>query len=120
MATIIKKSFSAPDETRAPDKTNVAVVDLGSAKVAQLTVQPGWSWSSCVKPVVGGDSCQVHHVGACISGHMKVRHDDGTEVDIKAGDAYVIEPGHDGWVVGEEPVVMYEFDNTAAATYAKK
>jgi uncharacterized cupin superfamily protein len=51
---------------------------------------------------------------------MKVRHDDGTEVDIKAGDAYVIEPGHDGWVIGDEPVVMYEFDNSAAETYAKK
>jgi uncharacterized cupin superfamily protein len=51
---------------------------------------------------------------------MKVRHDDGTEADIKAGDAYVIEPGHDGWVIGDEPVVMYEFDNKAAETYAKK
>ena len=51
---------------------------------------------------------------------MKVRHDDGTEVDIEAGDAYVIEPGHDGWVIVDEPVVMYEFDNKAAETYAKK
>ena len=51
---------------------------------------------------------------------MKVRHDDGTEVDIKAGDAYVIEPGHDGWVIGDEPVVMFEFDNSAAETYAKE
>ena len=120
MSVIRKKSFSTPDETRTPDKTNVAVVDLGSVKVAQLTVQPGWSWSSCIKPVVGGESCQVHHVGTCVSGQMKVRHDDGTEVDIKAGDAYVIEPGHDGWVIGDEPVVMYEFDNSAAETYAKK
>ena len=78
MSVIRKKSFLEPDETRTPDKTNVAVVDLGSVKVAQLTVQPGWSWSSCIKPVVGGESCQVHHVGTCVSGQMRVRHDDGT------------------------------------------
>jgi len=72
MSVIRKKSFSAPDETRTPDKTNVAVVDLGSVKVAQLPVQSGWSRSNCVKPVVGGESCQVHHAGTCVSGQMKV------------------------------------------------
>lgn len=119
MPVIQKKSFSTPDETRTPEKTDVAVVDLGSVKVAQITLEPGWTWSGCVKPLVGSDSCQVHHVGTCVNGHMKVRHDDGTEVDIKAGDAYVIEPGHDAWVVGDESVVVYEFDSQAADTYAK-
>ena len=34
---------------------------------------------------------------------------DGTELTYKAGDAYSIEPGHDGWVVGDKPAVVYEF-----------
>ena len=61
----------------------------------------------------------MHHLGVVISGRIHVIHNDGTEGDAGPGDAYVIEPGHDAWVLGEEPVVGFEFDNTAAATYAK-
>ncbi len=119
MTSLAVKNFDTPDETRSPDKVTVEVVDLGSAKAARMTAQPGWRWSECIKPVVGGDSCQVHHVGVVVSGRMHIVHDDGTEVEAGAGDAYVIEPGHDAWVVGDEPMVGYEFDTTAAATYAK-
>ena len=118
MASLTVKSFDNPDETRTPDKTNVAVVDLGNVKAARLTAQPGWRWSECIKPVVGGDSCQARHVGAVASGRMNIVHDDGTEVDAGPGDAYVIEPGHDAWVVGDEPMVAFEFESTTAATYA--
>ena len=118
MAGARMKSFSTPDETRTPDKTLMELVDLGSVKAARLTVQPGWSWSSCIKPVVGTDSCQANHVGAVVSGRFHIKHNDGTEIDLGPGDAYVCEPGHDGWVVGDEPCVMLEFDATAAATYA--
>ena len=119
MAGARMKSFATPDETRAPDKTLMELVDLGSVKAARLTVQPGWSWSSCIKPVVGTDSCQANHVGAVVSGRFHIKHNDGSEIDLGPGDAYVCEPGHDGWVVGDEPCVMLEFDATAAATYAK-
>ncbi len=119
MAGVVKKSFESPDESRTPDKTQVAVVDLGSVKAARLTMQPGWRWSDCIKPIVGTDSCQVHHEGMLASGHMHVRHNDGTELDIGPGDAYVIEPGHDAWVVGDEVVVGYEFDSKAAETFAR-
>ena len=118
MAGARMKSFATPDETRTPDKTLMELVDLGSVKAARLTVQPGWSWSSCIKPVVGTDSCQANHVGAVVSGRFHIKHNDGTESDLGPGDAYVCEPGHDGWVVGDEPCVMLEFDATAAATYA--
>ena len=64
--------------------------------------------------VVGTESCQTHHVGAVTSGELQVRHDDGTEVRGGPGDAYVIEPGHDAWVIGSEPFVAYEFDSKAA------
>ena len=73
----------------------------------------------CIKPVAGTDSCQLHHVGVIQSGTMHVAHDDGTEQDIRAGQAYVIEPGHDAWVVGDEPVVGFEFDPRTAEEYAK-
>jgi hypothetical protein len=119
MAGLTSKSFDAPDETRTPDKTRVEVVDLGGVKAARFTAQPGWRWSECIKPVVGTESCQAHHVGVIVSGTLHVVHDDGTELEAVPGAAYVIEPGHDAWVVGDEPVVAYEFDSTTAQSYAK-
>jgi hypothetical protein len=119
MAGMTVKQFDSPDETRTPDKAKMDVVDLGSHKAARLTAQPGWRWSECIKPVVGGDSCQAHHVGVIVSGTMHVVHNDGTEGDISAGAGYVIEPGHDAWVVGDAPVLAYEFDSTTAETFAR-
>jgi hypothetical protein len=119
MAGLIGKRFDAPDETRNPDKTTMDVVDLDGVKAARIAFQPGWRWSECIKPVVGGDSCQAHHVGMIASGRMHVIHDDGSEMDIEPGSAYVINPGHDAWVVGDDPVVAYEFDSTSAESYAR-
>jgi hypothetical protein len=119
MAGVAKKSFDSPDERRTPDKSEVHVVDLGSVKAAKVTLQPGWRWSECIKPLVGGESCQAHHVGAVASGQLRIRHNDGTEAEVGPGDAYVIEPGHDAWVVGSEPFVGYEFDSQAAESYAR-
>ena len=118
MTSVVTKKFDSPDEKRSPEKTNVDVVDLGGMKAARLTLQPGWRWSDCIKPVVGTDSCQTLHVGTVASGRIAVKHDDGTELEIAAGDAYRIEPGHDAWVVGDEPFVGFEFESTTAATYA--
>jgi hypothetical protein len=119
MAGVTKKSFDTPDETRTPDKTRVDVVDLGGHKAARTTFQPGWKWSECVKPVAGTDHCQSHHVGTVVSGQIHVVHTDGSEIDLGPGDAYVIEPGHDAWVVGDTPCVGFEFDSSAAATYGR-
>ncbi len=119
MSTIVKKNFDSPDEVRAPDKAKVSVCDLGGVAAAKMVLQPGWSWESCVKPMVGGDSCQARHVGTVISGSMGAKHNDGTEQVFKAGDVYIIEPGHNGWVVGNEECVAFEFNSTAAQTYAK-
>jgi len=96
----------------------VAIVDLNGNKVARLTLQPGWRWSESVKPVAGTETCQVHHLGVLISGRMHVLGADGVEAEIGPGTAYTIDPGHDSWVVGDEPVVAFEFDSTAAATFA--
>ena len=119
MAGLTVRNFGSPDEVRSPDKTKVEVVDIGGVKAARMTLQPGWRWSECVKPVAGTDSCQAHHIGVLLSGTMHVVHDDGTEGDVGPGDAYVIAPGHDAWVVGDEPTVGFEFDSTTAGTFAK-
>ena len=118
MAGVTKKSFDAPDETRTPAKTETRVVDLGGLKAARMTLQPGWKWSECIKPVVETESCQLHHEGTLVQGVMHVVHEDGSEMEIGPGDAYVIQPGHDAWVVGDDAVIGFEFDSSAAEHFA--
>ena len=119
MAGIQALDFDSPDETRTPDKTRVDVIRVGETTAARMTFEPGWKWSECVKPVVGTDSCQVRHVGVAQSGKLHVAHEDGTESEVGAGDAYVIEPGHDAWVVGDESFVGLEFESRSAEEYAR-
>ena len=119
MAGVEKRDFDSPDESRTPDKTRVDVVHFGGTAAARLTMEPGWSWSECVKPVAGTDSCELRHLGVVQSGRMRVTHDDGTVLELGPGDAYVIEPGHDAWVTGSEVFVGYEFDSKAAETFAR-
>jgi hypothetical protein len=118
MSGIESKSFDRADETRTPAKTRVDVVRVGGTAVGRFTFQPGWRWSECIKPVVGTERCQNDHVGYLESGRMHVVHEDGTEVELMAGEAYRIAPGHDAWVVGNDAVVQYEFKS--ADTYAKR
>ena len=117
MAGVEHRDFSAPEEVRRPDKTTVELVAFGDGQVGRFTFEPGWKWSECIKPVAGTESCQVSHVGYCVSGSIHVVHDDGTEGDIVGGEVYRIEPGHDAWVVGDAPMVGVEFQG--AAVYAK-
>ena len=117
MAGMTKKSFATPDETRSPDKSKIDVVDLGGVNVARFTMEPGWRWSECIKPIVGTESCQARHVGAVLSGRLHVSHTDGTEFDIEPGDAYRIEPGHDAWVVGDEAFKGFEFESKTAQSW---
>jgi hypothetical protein len=119
VAGVESKSFDSPDETRKPDKTTVEVVNLGDTTVARFRLDPGWRWSDCIKPVVGGDSCQVRHVGYVISGGLHIEHEDGTSGELSSGDAYVIQPGHDAWVTSDEPLLALEFDSKSAAELAK-
>jgi quercetin dioxygenase-like cupin family protein len=115
---MIKKNLSQPDETREIPKGKLEIVKLGELVAGRGTLQPGWRWSEHVKPIVGGTSCQVKHVGYVVSGRMRVKMDDGTEHEIAAGDAHVIPPGHDAWIVGDEPFVGLDFSGSAPQ-YAK-
>jgi len=117
MPGVESRDFTTPDETRTPDKTTVELVNLAGGQIGRYTFQPGWKWSECIKPVVGTDSCQVEYIGYCVSGSIHVTHDDGSEVDVAGGEVYRIGPGHDAWVVGNEPMVSIEFQG--AANYAK-
>ena len=115
MANLTKKSFDNPDDLvpwdANPDKTTVNTLEFGTVKANRIVLQPGWMWSECIKPHVGGESCQAGHLGTCIQGTMRVTHNDGTEMIINAGDAYSISPGHDGEVISDEPFIGYEFNN---------
>ncbi|MCW2671560.1 MAG: Cupin 2 conserved barrel domain protein [Frankiales bacterium] len=117
MASIEGKSLSTPDETRTPDKSRIEVVHVGGSEVGRFSFEPGWRWSECIKPVVGTETCQAEHLGYVLSGQIGVSHTDGTKVEAGAGDAYHIAPGHDAWVIGDEPFVAVEFKG--ASTYAK-
>jgi hypothetical protein len=117
MAGVEARDFSAPDEVREPEKTTVELVKVAANEIGRYTFDPGWRWSECIKPVVGTDSCQVEHIGYVVSGTLHVEHEDGTAGDATAGMVYRIAPGHDGWVVGDEPVVAVEFQG--AANYAR-
>lgn len=119
MAGIEARSFSSPDETRTPEKSNISIVKLGSTTAGRFEFQPGWRWSECIKPVAGTDTCQARHVGVVVSGRLHIEHEDGTVAEATAGHAYVVEPGHDAWVVGDEPWVAYEFESKSIETYAK-
>ena len=83
---------------------------IGGLTVGRARYEPGWKWSVHVAPTAGTPTCPVAHVGLVVSGHAKVRMDaDGREVDLRAGDLFAIAPGHDSWVVGDEPYVSLHF-----------
>jgi quercetin dioxygenase-like cupin family protein len=111
------KSHDKPDEVRTPDKTRVEIVRLEGFTIGRFTLQPGWRWSQCIKPVVKTDTCQVPHVGYGVSGRITVKMNDGAQTTIVPGMSYTIPPGHEAWVEGNEPFVAVEV--MSAEIYAK-
>ena len=109
MANLYSKNFEDADEVKEPPKARVEIVKLGNVNASKLVVQPGWVWSEWIKPIDGGHSCQAGHIGVVISGRLACSHDDGSKIEVGPGDAYYFAPGHDGWVIGDEECVMYEF-----------
>jgi class 3 adenylate cyclase len=109
MGELQSKRFDEPDEVISHPKLKGQIVVLGETYVGRYVHQPGWRWSDDVKPLVGTPSCQYHHQGIVVSGYMQVTTDDGAQRIIGPGEAFDIPPGHDAWVVGEEPHVSIEF-----------
>lgn len=112
--------FDHPDETRTFANGRWEIVHVGESTVARATLTRGWKWSNDVKPLVGSSSCQHRHVGYLAAGQLDVTMDDGSTFSIRAGDTYVIEPGHDAESVGADDAVGYEFSSCSAESYAKK
>ena len=118
-ATVEAKSFDKPDERREFEgKGHVDFVEVAGHPVGRGLFEPGWKWSVNLKPIAGTDSCEVSHLGYCISGRMKILMDDGGEFEIGAGEAAAIPPGHDAEVVGDEACVWIDFGEMRE--YAKR
>ncbi len=109
MNAAVLRRFEQPDEVRHFEKGKFEIVRLHGVTIGKATYEPGWKWSEHVGPVAGTPSCQVEHVGLTISGRAKALMDDGTEIDLTPGDCFYIAPGHDSWVVGDEPYVSLHF-----------
>ena len=117
MPSMTKRNLASPDETRPfAAHGHVDVVTIGDFTLGKGVFEPGWRWSTDVKPIAGTDTCLARHTGVCVSGQMAVKADDGSEMTVGPGDVVVLEPGHDAWTVGDEPCVMYD---TGVAAYAK-
>ena len=109
------KSFATPDEVRAFPNGRAVVVSLDESVVGRAVYEPGWRWSTSMAAIAGTSSCQLHHLGYSISGVMHVVTEDGQTIDIPPASVYEIPPGHDAWVVGDDPWVTVEW--TSARTF---
>jgi len=117
MESLFIKRFDASDETRIFEKGKFELVKIQGMTIGRATYEPGWKWSQHVGPVVGTVSCEAEHVGLVLKGRAKVKMDDGTEIELTPGDLFYVAPGHDSWVVGDEPYVSIHF--LGADQYAK-
>jgi class 3 adenylate cyclase/quercetin dioxygenase-like cupin family protein len=104
-----RKRFDRPDNVRIVEKSRVELIELGELAVGRAIFEPGWRWSDHVKPIVGTESCQVHHIGYVLSGHLHVEMTDGASLEVVGGDAFEIPPGHDAWVIGDEPWISVDW-----------
>ena len=110
---ITLKNFGATEDLRTFDHGHAEAVEVAGATVGRVTFEPGWQWSKHLRPMVGGDSCRALHTGVVLSGRLHIRMDDGREAEAGAGEAVLISPGHDAWVLGDEPVVMIDWTGMA-------
>jgi class 3 adenylate cyclase len=113
-----RQRFSQPTDVRTLPRGRIDVVELDDTVVGRMTYEPGWRWSVDIRPIAGTETCQYHHLGVTLSGRLRVQMPDGTELEIAPGDVFEIPPGHDAWVVGEEPWVSVDFE--AMRTYGKE
>jgi hypothetical protein len=118
MTQMQKKTFSQPDEVRTFENGKVELVTLGGVTFGRATFQLGWKWSLALKPLVKTQSCQAPHLQYHVSGRLQVVMDDGSEQEFGPGDVSLIPPGHDAWVVGDEPVIV--IDISGMGHYAEK
>ena len=108
------KNFRDPDNTMALDGVSERQIELGDLTVGRQKIEPGWRWSTHVRPHVGGEWCQARHVGVVLSGRLGIELRDGTTFELGPDDVFDIPPGHDGYVIGHEPVETIEWAGSRA------
>ena len=120
MDDVILKRFERPDETRVFEKGRFEVVHIRGMTLGRATYQPGWKWSLHVGAASGQTFCEVEHVGLVVSGRATAAMRDGRVIEMRAGDVFYIAPGHDSWVVGDEPYVSLHLMGAGDYAQAKK
>ncbi len=113
-----RQRFTEPTDVRTFPHGRIEVVELDDTMVGRMTYEPGWRWSEDIKPIAGTDYCQFHHIGVTLSGRLRVQMPDGTELEVGPDEVFEIPPGHDAWVVGDEPWISVDFE--AMRTYGKQ
>ena len=109
MLEVILKRFDQPDEVRTFEKGRFELVRIGGMTIGRASYEPGWKWSVHVGQSMGAKTCQIEHVGMVLSGRATAAMDDGRVIEMSAGDVFYIAPGHDSWVVGNEPYISLHF-----------
>lgn len=117
MGAAERKDMKTPDETRTFEKGKVELVNIGGGVVGRLTLEPGWKWSTHVKPIAGTEWCEAPHLQYHAAGRLHVVMQDGAEFDAGPGEITALPSGHDAWVIGSEPVVLIDFHG--ASNYAR-
>jgi hypothetical protein len=120
MLDVILKRFEQPDEIRTFPKGKFDLIQIGGMTIGRATYQPGWKWSVDVGAAAGATMCQVEHIGMVISGKATAAMEDGRVIEMRAGDVFYIAPGHDSWVVGDEPYVSLHFLGAEKYAASKK
>ena len=105
-----RRRFSDAVDVRHFPHGHIEVVELDDVVVGRMTYEPGWRWSTDVKPIAGTELCTYHHLGVTLSGRLRVETPDGTELEVGPGDVFEFPPGHDAWVVGDEPWISVDFE----------
>ena len=113
-----RRRFSEASDVRTIPRGRIDVVELDDTVVGRMTYEPGWRWSVDVRPIAQTDTCQYHHLGITLAGRLRAQMADGTELEVAPGDVFEIPPGHDAWVVGDEPWVSVDFE--AMRTFGKQ
>jgi class 3 adenylate cyclase len=114
VAKLQRRIFGEPDGVHEVPLGRLEIYDLGELRVGRSILEPGWRWSESIKPIAGTELCESHHIGQCVSGACRIRMRGGAELVIEGGQFYEVPPGHDAWVIGDEPWVTIDWSPSAA------
>jgi class 3 adenylate cyclase len=114
MVKLQRRPFGEPDDVREIPHGHLETYDMGDIRMGRSILQPGWRWSESIKPIAQTELCEYHHIGLCVSGSARIRMREGAELLIEAGQFYEVPPGHDSWVVGDEPWITIDWEPSTA------